>query len=374
MPAAAPTRSRPPRWPRARIGGRCSRPPKLADPAPRTAISGRRYYSPSQGRFLGRDPKGEKGGTHLYAFVTNNPSNRWDYLGMTGWAINIGTMISPTTGQSVSTDTMRTFVGSDDVVEDGDWVLLGTDDPDPSRWFWRSRSDPANERPFEGSLGGSEPDRAKQLNDCYAAARAKYGADTAKLGTIADQRIESFFGSLAAQQSAARAGVGVAVATTVRDSAATIVGGYLVGTAAAAQWASAAAAGRNLYAAAQSARQVNAIASEVAALQTTANIVRSSAGTAFAIGYNVAMSGDASGAALGSATELVDFLAGNQFSQTGILVGLTQATLDYISGSGLSDAQASGVVSGIRASVSDTQKTLDNRLQSALSDCDQKFK
>lgn len=43
---------------------------------------GRRYYSPSQGRFLGRDPKDEKGGLHLYAFVRNNPVNRWDYLGM----------------------------------------------------------------------------------------------------------------------------------------------------------------------------------------------------------------------------------------------------------------------------------------------------
>ena len=48
-----------------------------------TGVSGRRYYSPSQGRFLGRDPKGEAGGKHLYAFVTNNPTNAWDYLGMT---------------------------------------------------------------------------------------------------------------------------------------------------------------------------------------------------------------------------------------------------------------------------------------------------
>jgi RHS repeat-associated protein len=43
---------------------------------------GRRYYSPSQGRFLGRDPKMEKGGLNLYGFVTNNPINSWDYLGM----------------------------------------------------------------------------------------------------------------------------------------------------------------------------------------------------------------------------------------------------------------------------------------------------
>jgi len=45
---------------------------------------GRRYYSPGQGRFVGRDPIEEKGGTHLYAIVWNNPINKWDYLGMCG--------------------------------------------------------------------------------------------------------------------------------------------------------------------------------------------------------------------------------------------------------------------------------------------------
>ena len=43
---------------------------------------GQRYYNPSQGRFFGRDPKEEKGGKHLYAFVRNDPANKWDYLGM----------------------------------------------------------------------------------------------------------------------------------------------------------------------------------------------------------------------------------------------------------------------------------------------------
>ena len=43
---------------------------------------GRRYYSPSQGRFVGRDPKGEEGGLHLYGFCRNNSVNLWDYLGM----------------------------------------------------------------------------------------------------------------------------------------------------------------------------------------------------------------------------------------------------------------------------------------------------
>ena len=44
---------------------------------------GFRYYSPGQGRFLNRDPIEEAGGLNLYAFVGNDPVNRWDYLGLT---------------------------------------------------------------------------------------------------------------------------------------------------------------------------------------------------------------------------------------------------------------------------------------------------
>ena len=43
---------------------------------------GFRYYSPSLGRFLNRDPIGELGGSNLYAFVENDPVNGWDYLGL----------------------------------------------------------------------------------------------------------------------------------------------------------------------------------------------------------------------------------------------------------------------------------------------------
>ena len=42
---------------------------------------GFRYYSPSLGRFLNRDPLGELGGSNLYGFVENDPVNGWDYLG-----------------------------------------------------------------------------------------------------------------------------------------------------------------------------------------------------------------------------------------------------------------------------------------------------
>jgi hypothetical protein len=48
---------------------------------PHIGVSGRRYYSPKQGRFWGRDAISETGGRNLYGFVINSPVNLWDYLG-----------------------------------------------------------------------------------------------------------------------------------------------------------------------------------------------------------------------------------------------------------------------------------------------------
>jgi len=47
----------------------------------RSAISGQRYYSPSLGRFINKDPIEEQGGLNLYGFCGNNSVNRWDILG-----------------------------------------------------------------------------------------------------------------------------------------------------------------------------------------------------------------------------------------------------------------------------------------------------
>ena len=42
---------------------------------------GNRFYSPSLGRFLNRDPMEEAGGINLYGFVNNSPANAYDVLG-----------------------------------------------------------------------------------------------------------------------------------------------------------------------------------------------------------------------------------------------------------------------------------------------------
>src|SRR5437868_5173475 len=45
---------------------------------------GHRYYSPTQGRWLTRDPLGEDGGENLYAFLAGNPLDDSDILGLCG--------------------------------------------------------------------------------------------------------------------------------------------------------------------------------------------------------------------------------------------------------------------------------------------------
>jgi RHS repeat-associated protein len=42
---------------------------------------GFRYYAPTLGRFINRDPIAEKGGLNLYGFAGNDGINHWDYLG-----------------------------------------------------------------------------------------------------------------------------------------------------------------------------------------------------------------------------------------------------------------------------------------------------
>ena len=60
---------------------------KLVDEEAGLSYYGYRYYDPETGRWLSRDPLGERGGLNLYGFVNNNAVNRWDYLGLKDFLI-----------------------------------------------------------------------------------------------------------------------------------------------------------------------------------------------------------------------------------------------------------------------------------------------
>jgi RHS repeat-associated protein len=58
---------------------------KYTDPETGLCYYGLRYYAPSTGRWLNRDPSEEDGGTNLYQFVGNNAISQVDALGL--WAV-----------------------------------------------------------------------------------------------------------------------------------------------------------------------------------------------------------------------------------------------------------------------------------------------
>ncbi|TVR54728.1 MAG: RHS repeat-associated core domain-containing protein [Puniceicoccaceae bacterium] len=58
---------------------------KLHDRGSGLIYYGYRFYSPTTGRWLNRDPIGELGGLNLYGFLGNDPVNRIDLLRWTPW-------------------------------------------------------------------------------------------------------------------------------------------------------------------------------------------------------------------------------------------------------------------------------------------------
>ena len=59
---------------------------KYHDPETGLCYYGGRFYSPELGRWLNRDPVGERGGLNLYGFVGNDPANYVDVAGRYRWS------------------------------------------------------------------------------------------------------------------------------------------------------------------------------------------------------------------------------------------------------------------------------------------------
>jgi RHS repeat-associated protein len=60
---------------------------KFADDETELSYYGYRYYSANNGRWVGRDPKGEDGGLNLFGFTQNSPIHRVDPFGLTSGSL-----------------------------------------------------------------------------------------------------------------------------------------------------------------------------------------------------------------------------------------------------------------------------------------------
>lgn len=112
---------------------------------------GLRFYDPSLGRFINRDPIAEAGGTNLYAFAGNNPVNRWDYLGLDDRARPFGPEVEfwGPTPESPGEDGSYRGRGRVDIRDNAEFQQnWGTDGPNnaPQRSYWEERNEafPAN--------------------------------------------------------------------------------------------------------------------------------------------------------------------------------------------------------------------------------------
>ena len=63
---------------------------------------GYRYYSPNLGRWLSKDPIGERGGINLYGFVSNSPTVSIDRNGLESWGPIGGYPMAPSSPQGPS--------------------------------------------------------------------------------------------------------------------------------------------------------------------------------------------------------------------------------------------------------------------------------
>jgi RHS repeat-associated protein len=71
---------------------------------------GYRYYNPSTGRWMSRDPIEEEGGVNLYGFVINNPVNQVDLLGHAVIEASSGQNLSSVISDFFDPNTANTWV------------------------------------------------------------------------------------------------------------------------------------------------------------------------------------------------------------------------------------------------------------------------
>lgn len=170
---------------------------KYTDDETKLVNFGRRYYFPSQGRFIGRDPLNENGGVHLYAFCVNNAVNRYDLLGMDPDFLTVDHPVyGPSDGihtpQVIGYDTQTVFTlpavtvngndsasGAGDSTALDDWALSYANNfGDPSFFLDGRTNDELREQLYQATYGDPNApasvanDQVAQANHASLAAAA----------------------------------------------------------------------------------------------------------------------------------------------------------------------------------------------------------
>jgi RHS repeat-associated protein len=118
---------------------------------------GLRYYCPSTGRWLSRDPSEEDGGTNLYGFVSNDPIDGSDSLGLVGGVVGN----RPFTAQEVEGARTRAFQL---ITYFGD-VGPGLPQKLLHRWLWKEGDYQLTDDEFNEHLWGDKPYRVNRAFD-----------------------------------------------------------------------------------------------------------------------------------------------------------------------------------------------------------------
>ena len=306
---------------------------------------GHRYYSPILARFLNRDPIEEAGGLNLYAFVGNDPVNRWDLLGLSvvndprperedpdeEWPPDNsdGSWNDPN-GNPFTLPEFTIEADQDDGVAG---FLQGIRYQAPTYLLndWADDDILPGETPgpLMGRVRGIQA-RAEQLRRCFAIATAARTAENARLDDIEPSRIEAYFGALASQRREARTELGANIVRTVRDTALATGGAFFSGAWAARGSLNVAFSARRMYASAKSYASILRAAKVAAAAQLKANYMRVGASAAFAVTFAIGKADGLNSGSINLTAGFTDTMMGSQFGQVGFAVSVSEATIEYI--------------------------------------------
>lgn len=130
---------------------------------------GFRYYAPRIGRWLSRDPIGERGGLGLYSYVGNDPTNHTDFLGLKAIEVAFGGFIPGSVGKE-----LEHFWGAEYSNAHGYWFeepgsiggwLVRTDDRDFGGGTYRVSTKATVDSQDIGAMKGRYEHRFKTSSD-----------------------------------------------------------------------------------------------------------------------------------------------------------------------------------------------------------------